>query len=125
MLADFPSRLRRVLLNAVRGRGVHSNRNWRMKARQIPHASGWSQKVSHLFRELAALWFLVLRKRSRNFGLVAQATPEFLLHRRRNRTRTSLAQDFLARRREQANWLAILSFLVHWAWPWELRLASA
>src|SRR6266567_352603 len=124
MLADFLNFLRQILLHAVRGRGVHSNRNWRLKAQPISQACGWSQKASHLSRELPALLFLVLRKRSRNSGLMAQATPESLLHRRRNRTWTFPAQDFLALPRGQANWLAILSFLVRCALLSQLHLAS-
>src|SRR5260370_23402938 len=117
MLADFLNFLRKILLNAMRGLAVHSNRNWRLKAQPISQARGWSQKASHLSRELPALLFLMLRERSRNSGLMAQATPEFLLHRRRNRKRTSLAQDFLVLPRGQENWLAILSFLVRCACP--------
>src|SRR5216683_4285409 len=112
MLADFLNFLRQLLLNAMCGRGGHSNRNWRMKARQIPQALGSSQEASHPFRELPALLFLVLWKLSRNSGLMAQATPESLLHRHRNRTRMSLARDFLLLPRGQVSWSAMLSFLV-------------
>src|SRR6266436_2107266 len=125
MLADFLNFLRQILLNAMRGRGVHSNRNWRLEAQPISQACGWSQEASHLSRELPALLFLVLWKQSRNSGLMAQATPESLLHRRRNRTWTFLAQDFRVLPRGRVNWLAILSFLVRWALHSQLHLACA
>src|SRR5258705_8952611 len=58
-----------------------------------------------------------MRKRSRNSEQEVPATPEFLFHRRQNRTCTYRARDFPLLAPERVTWSALL-FSLHRARSW-------